>query len=54
MAAHAQKSHTGSDMNVFFGIAYHYPTILVLSGDHEKPLENVLIVIKNWPEIQKI
>ena len=39
---------------MFFEIANHYSTILVLSGDNEKPLENVLIVIKNWPEIRKI
>ena len=54
LAAHAQKSHTESDRNVFFGIVYHYPTILVLGGEHEKPLENELFAIKNWPEIQKI
>ena len=54
MAAHVQKSHTESDRNVFFEIVYHYPTILVLSGEHEKPLENELFAIKNWPEIQKI
>ena len=46
LAVHAQKSHTRSDKNVFFGTAYHYRTTLVISGEPEKLLENELFVIK--------
>ena len=40
--------------NAFFGTAYHYPTTLVISGDPEKLIENEILVIKNWPEIDKL
>ena len=39
---------------VFFGTACYYPTTLMKCVDPEKPRENELFAIKNWPEIQKI
>ena len=53
LAVHDQKSYTWSGKNDFFGIAYYYPTTLVISDDPEKIIHSELFVTKNWPEIDK-